>query len=90
MSKVIQSIPLDSNNGLYNIIDSLMTSNTQRFCPIQLEIANAALLKKECKESMKDGKPDEDTKRFLLQVWTLGGKLIYEYKMSRPVRGWYL
>ena len=35
---------MDTKKGLYNIKDTLVTNNEQKFCPVQLEIASKKLL----------------------------------------------
>ena len=74
-----------TKHGLYNIMGTLITNNVQKFCPIQLEIANEKLLKKENK-----GKVEAEWNRYLLQVWTKKGIMIYERRMKQPVLGWCL
>ena len=44
VNSMIEFIPLDTENGLYNIKACLVTNDQQPFCPIELEITNEELL----------------------------------------------
>ena len=71
-------IPLDGEDGLYTIIGSLLSNNEQQFCPIMLEIVNKDILKKENPDVVED----KDYMRYLLQVWTNKGVMIFERRMK--------
>ena len=43
--KITKSLPLDTKKGLYDICDTLVTNNYQKYCAIQLEIKNKKLLR---------------------------------------------
>ena len=69
----------NESKGLYKIIGTLVANNQQKFCPILLEISDSKLIKKE-----------NNPCKYLLQVWTQKGEMIYEQRMERAIRGWYM
>ena len=61
---------------LYKVIDSCVYDPNNVFCPVLVEIMNDEIIK------------ENDGKKYLLQVWSNQGEMIYERQMDSPVTNW--
>ena len=73
--KVMYRINLDS---LYKVIGSCSGNPDAEFCAVLVEIVQKEIAKR----------TDAGKKKFLLQVWSNQGELVYERKLAEPVANW--
>lgn len=75
IDKLRFSIPLDK---LYSVKDSCLYNSASAFCPVLVKIGDKLL---------KD-QQNEITHPYLLQVWTVSGKLVFERHLTEPLFEW--
>ena len=73
MNKVMYSVPL---NKLYQVMASCQYNEDSEFCPVLVKIVDEDILR------INLGK------RFLLQVWSSKGDLIFERSLTKPISNW--
>ena len=73
MNQVMYKVPLDE---LYTIISSCNYNEESDFCPVLIKIENHKII-----QLNKD-------KKYLLQVWTREGVMVFERPMEKPVCNW--
>jgi len=73
MEKVMYSVPL---NKLYKVVASCQYNENSDFCPVLVKIINETVLRK-----------NKDMK-YLLQVWTNRGKMVFERPLREPISNW--
>ena len=73
MKKVMYSVPL---NKLYKIMASCQFNEDALYCPVLVEIVDETIQKV------------NDYRRYLVQVWTKKGDMIFEKPLNLPICNW--
>ena len=73
MNAAMYSVPL---NKLYEVVASCQYNEIADFCPVLIKIVNDEIYKV------------EDQHRFLLQVWSKFGDMVFERKLRLPISNW--
>ena len=73
MQKVMFKVPL---NELYEVLSSCQYNEESDFCPILVRIVDDEICK------------NNNNFRYLLQVWTKKGDMVFEKPLRKPISNW--
>ena len=73
LSKVMYQVEL---HKLYEVMASCQFKEDSMFCPVMVQINHQDIIK------------ENQDKKYLLQVWTINGDMVFEKPLDEPVANW--